>query len=403
MPSLLVNLLRPLAPMWMAVLLAAPFCLPPRLRAEDARPAAPAAIGPKQAKADPDGKWLWYDLRTLGVEGKGWTDTPGFYHRLPARAQGVVGKYVWGLSRHSAGLRTRFVTDADRIAARWTVASKEMAMDPMPATGVSGLDLYVRHRGRWQWIGVGRPRRPLTNQATLAKGIPEGSHQYLLYLPLYNELRSLEIGIPPGAALVKAPPYPRERAKPIVFYGTSITQGGCASRPGMAHTAILSRRLDWPFINLGFMGTGTMDLEVGALMAELDASVYVVDCLPNMKAPLVAQRAEPFVTALRKARPDVPIVLVENIAYQAGAFLPPMREKHESRNRALRTAYERLAERGITKLHYIPGRTLLGNDGEATVDGTHPTDLGFHRFAAALEPVLRRVLESREGEANEDP
>jgi len=351
-----------------------------------------SVIDPRTATQDAGGKWLWYDARALDVEGKGWADTEPFFHRLPARAKGKVREAVWGLGTHTAGMCVRFVTDAGDIAARWTVTSRNLAMDHMPATGVSGLDLYVKDDGQWRWIGVGRPKQSPTNEVTLAGGIPKGRHEYLLYLPLYNGVETLLIGIPPGAVLCKAPPRPPERAKPIVYYGTSIAQGGCANRPGMAHTAILGRRLDWHVINLGFSGNGTLDPEVGELMAELDAAMYVIDCCPNMSPELITQRAEPFVMELRRARPDTPIVLVENIAYQKGYFLPESRQAYQSKNQALRKAYEALLKRGISKMYYVPGETLLGTDGEATVDGSHCTDLGFQRFADALEPALRAIL-----------
>ncbi len=349
-------------------------------------------LDPGIAQKDAKGEWLWYDAQVLDVEGKGWTDTEQFFHRLPAKAKEKVRGPVWGLSTNTAGLCVRFCMDAERIAARWTVTRKSLAMDHMPATGVSGLDLYVRHKGRWCWIAVGRPRKSPTNQALLAGGIPKGMHEYLLYLPLYNGVKSLSLGVPTEARLAKAPPRPGQRAKPIVYYGTSIAQGGCASRPGMAHPAILGRRLDWHVINLGFSGNGRMEAELGKLMAELDAAMYVLDCVPNLSAELVTERTEPFVKALRKARPATPIVLVENIAYQAGAFLPERRRAYQTKNRALREAYERLLADGVKGLHYVPGEPLLGNDGEATVDGTHCTDLGFQRCADALEPVLRKIL-----------
>lgn len=351
-------------------------------------------IGRNAATRDPSGKWLWYDAGGLDVEGKGWTDTEAFYHRLPAKARTMVRPAVWSLSTNTAGMCVRFVTDADEIAARWTVTKTSLAMPHMPATGVSGLDLYVGHKGRWAWIGNGRPDKQ-TNQATLAKGIPNGLHEYLLYLPLYNGVESLEIGLPVGAKLAKAPPRAGRRAKPIVYYGTSIAQGGCAARPGMVHTSILGRRLDWHVVNLGFSGNGRLDPELGQLMAELDAAMYVLDCLPNLSADLVTERTEPFVLALRKARPHTPIVLVENIAYQAGTFLPERRNAYQSKNRALRQAYTGLLAKGVKNLHLIPGEPLLGNDGEATVDGTHCTDLGFQRMADAMEPTLRRILESQ--------
>jgi hypothetical protein len=349
-------------------------------------------LDPKEGKPSPDGKWVWYDGRKLEVEGKGWSDTEGFFDRMPGKAKGVVTDGVWGLSKHSAGMCVRFASNAVSIAGRWTLTGKNLAMEHMPATGVSGVDLYVNDGGVWRWIGMGRPKAQ-ANEQVLADSIPEGTHEYLLYLPLYNGVESVEIGVPPGAMIGKAAPRPANRSKPICYYGTSIAQGGCASRPGMAHTSILGRMLNRPVINLGFSGNGRMEPAMGTLLAELDVAAYVLDCLPNMSPELVSQRVEPFVETLRKAHPDTPIVLVENIAYQAGAFLPGPREAYQSKNRVLREVYDRLTGKGVKNLHYVPGQTLLGKDGEGTVDGTHPNDLGFQRFAEALEPVLRKILE----------
>jgi len=348
-------------------------------------------LDPNMASKDPEGKWLWYDARQLTVEGQGWTDTAAPYDRFPAKAEGVVREAVWNLSRHSAGICVRFSSNADKISARWKVTAANLAMPHMPATGVSGLDLYIKADGKWQWIGAGRPEKQ-ESDCVLASGIPAGEHEYLCYLPLYNGTDKLEIGVPPDAALAKAGARPAGHDKPIVFYGTSITHGGCASRPGMAHPAILGRRLDTPVINLGFSGNGTMDPEVGALLAELDAAVYVIDCAPNMSPEVITERAEPFVTALRAAKPDVPIVLVECVAYQAGAVLPEKKAAYMNKNKALREAYDRLVAKGVPNMSYIEGPALLGDDGDATVDGTHPTDLGFQRIADAMEPVLRKAL-----------
>jgi len=145
-------------------------------------------------------------------------------------------------------------------------------------------------------------------------------------------------------------------------------------------------------INLGFSGNGRMEPEMVKLIAEIDAAIYVLDCAPNMQPDEIAERTEPGVRILREARPDTPIVLVENIRYQAGAFLPKTREAYTSKNDALRAAYGRLIESGVEGLHYVPCDDLFGDDGEATVDGTHATDLGFLRMAETLEPVLRSVL-----------
>lgn len=351
-------------------------------------------LDPNFAAKDTSGEWLWYDAKGLCVEGKAWTDTERFYDRLPGKAKGVVPEAVWSLSHHSAGFCVRFVTDAPKISARWKVLNANLAMPHMPATGVSGLDLYVKDNGVWRWLGNGRPGEQ-TTQTLLAGGIPEGSREYMVYLPLYNGTETLEIGVPPSASISKPPVRAAGKDRPVVFYGTSITHGGCASRPGMAYPAILGRRLDCPVVNLGFSGNGKMELELAALLVEIDASVYVLDCLPNMSPEMVTERVEPFVAALRVARPDTPIVLVENIIYQTGFLLPESRNNYQKKNQELRAAYQRMTDKGIQGLHYVACDSLLGSDGEGTVDGVHPTDLGFMRMADAIEGALRAELPVR--------
>jgi len=347
------------------------------------------ATRPPAPKIGEDGL-AWTDVQAAGwgVEGKGWAETERYFDRLPAKAKGKVRPPVWGLSRHSAGMCVRFETEATAITAKWSLLSKNLAMNHMPATGVSGLDLYAQDaQGRWRWVAVGRPGGQ-TNKARLIAGIPAGRRTWMLYLPLYNGTESLEIGVKPGTYLRPLP----ARPKPIVFYGTSIMQGGCASRPAMVHSAILGRRLDRPTLNLGFSGNGTMDPELAELMGELDACCYVIDCLPNMAADAVAQRTEPLVRILRKARPAVPIVLVEDRTYQNAWLSPGHRRRNDTSRAALRKAYDRLVAAGVKDLHYVEGETLFGDDGEATVDGSHATDLGFMRQADALEPLLRKLL-----------
>lgn len=216
----------------------------------------------------------------------------------------------------------------------------------------------------------------------------------MLYLPLYNGVTSVEVGVPERWSL-EAAQARREGMKPVVFYGSSILQGGCASRPGMAYTSILGRKLDWPVINLGFSGNAKSEPEIAALIAELDASVYVYDSLPNLNAEEAKERVEPFLRALRKARPGEPIVLVENPIYTDVQFSDQKRTLIESKNATLRAAYEKLRKEGERNLYYVPASGLFGDDGEATVDGTHPTDLGFLRMAETIEPVLRRALKRR--------
>ncbi|MBT4864562.1 MAG: hypothetical protein HON53_05485 [Planctomycetaceae bacterium] len=351
-------------------------------------------IDPAHATSRDGSPMLWYDLQLLDVEGQGWSETKSLYDRLPEKAEKLVRSPVWSLSRHSAGLCARFFTDATEIHASWTLTSKSLAMPHMPATGVSGLDLYVKTAdGKWRWLAVGRPTAQ-ANTVRLVGGIPPGRREFMLYLPLYNGVSSVEIGLPKGAKLSKAGSRGPGREKPVVFYGTSITQGGCASRTGMVHTAILGRRLNCPIINLGFSGNGRMELEVAKLMAELDAAVYVIDCLPNISAPQVVERTEPLVRALREARPDTPILLVEDRSYTDSFLITSKRKRNLDSRKALKKVYETLTAAGVRNLHYLAGEHLLGDDGEGTVDSSHPTDLGFVRQADAFEEILRPILKS---------
>jgi len=335
----------------------------------------------------------WYDVTGWGVEGKGWIDTARYFDRLPAKAEGSVRAAVWNLSRHSAGMLVRFRTDATTIHARYALLSGSLAMPHMPATGVSGLDLYARdEQGRDRWLAVSRPA---AQQMTLVLAsdidpLPDSQPRlYTVYLPLYNGVESLEIGVP---STCKFEPVAPRTEKPLVFYGTSIMHGACASRPGMSITGILGRRLDKPVINLGFSGNGRMEAEVGALLAELDPCVYVIDCLPNMTGAEVAERAEPLVRQLRAARPDTPILLVEDRTYTYAPFRRSARERHAASRAALRASYEKLLASGMDRLYYLAGDVLLGDDGEAATDGSHPSDLGMVRYADAYEKVLREIL-----------
>jgi hypothetical protein len=251
--------------------------------------------------------------------------------------------------------------------------------------------------GRWRWLGTGQPKAK-TNTAQLAAGLPAGKkREFLLYLPLYNGVSSVEIGVPKDTTLAKAPARPAGRQKPIVFYGTSITQGGCASRPGMVHTAIVGRRMESPVINLGFSGNGRMEQEVADLLAEIDATVYVIDCLPNMSAKEIEERTGPLVRTLRKTRPTTPILLVEDRTYANAAVLPGPKKHNADSRAALKKEYERLVAAGVKGLHYLKGDKLLGSDGEDTVDGSHPTDLGFARQAEAFLEALAPLLPPPDG------
>ncbi len=337
------------------------------------------------------GKIQWHDVTEWGVEGRGWgkQERKRWFDRFPAKAEKTVTRAVWNLSRHSAGMMVRFKTDANAIQAKWKVLSPNLGMEHMPPSGVSGLDLYARDvKGKWRWAAATRPSKQAMH-ATLLSGIAAGLREYAIYLPLYNGTESLSIGVPAGAKFERLAP---RKAKPLVFYGTSITHGACASRPGMVHTAILGRRFEMPVINIGFSGNGKMHKAVGDLMAEVDAAVYIIDCLPNMSAAAVATHCVPLVQQLRKARPNTPIVLVEDRRFTNAWLVPRAKNLHNAKHAALRKAYAKLKSDGVKHVYYLEGDALLGDDSEGTTDGSHPNDLGFLRQANAFEPVLRKAM-----------
>ena len=349
-------------------------------------PAAPAAKA-----AAPVPALDWHDVTQWGVEGRAWPEAERqrWFDRLPASAQGKVTDKVWDLSRDSAGMMVRFKTDATTIWAEYLLRSERMAGPNMTAIGASGLDLYARDEtGKWKWVGVTKPDKKAVKQALVSDLAPD-LREYAVYLPLYNGIETLKIGVAPEAKFEGLAP---RAEKPIVFYGTSITHGASASRPGMVHTAILGRRFDRPVVNLGFSGNGKMDAAVGEYLAEMDAAVYVIDCLPNMNATEVRAKCLPLVKQLRAAHPETPVVLVEDRRNANSWILPARNQHHTDNHAALRESFDSLQKEGVTKLFYIPGDALIGDDAEGSTDGSHPNDLGFVRQAAIFEPVLREAL-----------
>jgi len=356
------------------------FTTPSLLRAAD-----PATI---PFTADEKLAIRWYNAQDLGVEGRGWNDTKAFYDRLPAKAEGVVRSQVWNLGRDSAGMNVRFFADTPSIAVRWKLTSPSLSMPHMAATGKSGVDLYGRlPNGTWRWIAVGKASDQ-NNNATLANELPPGRREYRVYLPLYNGVSSVEIGLPVDAKIERV----EEKRKPIVFYGTSIMQGACASRTGMAQSSIIGRRLDWPVINLGFSGNAKMEIEVARLLAELDPVVYVLDALPNCGAAEVKERTEPLVLEIRKAHPETPIIMVEDRTYADSVWSATKLDRNVTSRREYKAAYERLLKAGVKGLTYVYGGQLLDENGEDTVDSSHPTDLGFDRYADIMTPIIKAVL-----------
>ncbi len=342
----------------------------------------------------------WHDARSLTLEGRGWNETSGPYDRLPGRAEGAVHELDWRFSAHSAGMVVRFLTDAPEVSVRWALKSTDIAMAHMPSTGVSGVDLYARTGAGWSWLAAMLPGTPLgqSNEHRLVFGLDAaagpGQRELSVYLPLYNGVSAVEIGIPSGASIGAAPPRRRD-IRPLVFYGTSIPQGGCASRPGMAYPSIVGRRLDAPTINLGFSGSGRCEPAIVDLLAELDASMVVVDSIVNMEPEIVEERISGLLDVFERRRPTAALLLMEEAVHPS--CYARERTLQTPKSATLRKVFDQRKARWEGRLFLVKGDMLLGDDGEATVDGIHPTDLGFTRMADVLTPFIGRVLAGAPG------
>jgi hypothetical protein len=351
-----------------------------------------AAIDKELAKPAADAKDVqWVDARSLTIEGMGWNGAVADYARLPDKFKDVVTAKVWSLSRHSAGIEVRFkVKGTAAINARWKLTSNTF-MAHMTPQSINGLDLYVKLNGKWIWAGVGRTSKEGLNQETILKAgfMKDKEYECMVYLPLYTGVSSLEIGVSKGAVISAAG---ANTSKPLVFYGTSILHGCSASRAGMTFAAMLGRKFDRPSINLGFSGNGQMDEPFGTILGEIDASIYFIDCLPNMSAFSVTEikdRTLTLVRKLRALRPATPIVLVEDRTHTyANLTDNPV---VNLRRPGLDAAYKILAKE-FKGIYYVKGDPLLGDDNEATVDGSHPSDLGMYRYFKALSPLTSKLL-----------
>jgi len=297
---------------------------------------------------------------------------------------------VQQLSRHSAGIAVLFESNSTFIKARWKVAPRKQANNLTPVAQ-NGLDLYAFHKGQWQYVGVGRPTGESQDQIIIQR-MNDSLKQFMLYLPLYNELTDLEIGVAANAVIRRPAKARIDTTKRIVVYGSSIAQGSSASRPGMAYPAIMSRHTGWEFINLGFSGNAKMELPLAEWLAKVPASCYILDCIPNPSPEEITARAYPFIKHLRTQQPNVPIVIIETVIREISYFDQQWTDRVKRQNEAIRQAYERLKKEGYQHLYYIPAKGLSGDDHEATIDGTHLTDLGFMRFVDKVLPVVKKAV-----------
>lgn len=335
---------------------------------------------------------VFHDASNFLLLGKISEDTETLYERLPMSLKDKTRPPVWHLGKNTAGLAIRFSSNTSSIVLEWTPSSN-YSMDHMTDVAVKGLDLYAWDKGKWVYVNSARPQgKDSRFRYEVISNMSAVSREYMLYLPLYDGLKNLNIGVDSLAEIG----VPQEelicRNKPIVAYGTSILQGGCASRPGMSHINILGRWLNKEIVNMGFSGNGQLDYEIAEIMSEKDASVYVLDFMPNVNVEQINEKMETFYRIIRSKSKDVPILFIENPIFPHSKFDCKMKETIEEKNKALRKVFEVL-NRTDENICLLPASAIIGVDNEATVDGIHFTDLGFMRYAEYLFPVLKNIIE----------
>lgn len=314
----------------------------------------------------------------------------GVLCRLPEDFLPQCSEGVQRLAYHLAGACVRFSTDADQLAVIWEL-TETANMPHFAASGQSGMELFEETDAGTRHVKNLIPAMDnghgCRKKQSACFPLPGGMRHYALYLPLYNGLTQLLLGFPQNAQI--APGRTPKVEKPIVFYGSSITQGGCASKAGSAYTTILCRRLDAPQINLGFSGNGKGEENMARYIASLPMSVFVMDYDHNAPTPEHLEKThEPFFRIIREAQPELPIVMISRPSFDMNPA------ENAVRREIIRKTYEHAITAGDKHVVFVDGETLYGQVDRdmCAVDGTHPNDLGFWKIAEALEPVLKNLL-----------
>lgn len=344
-------------------------------------------------RADTEGI-AWFDPRMAPFRllGFPWIEQDKVFRRLPVRPDWEIRKPVDSLANSTAGGQIHFRSDSEKLLLRVKLRQPS-GMYHMPATGQSGFDLYTGEPGQQRYLATTRfAAKAGDYEVTLFEG-DKVMRDFTLNFPLYNGVNSVEVGVVAGASVLA--PKRLLRSGRVVVYGTSITQGGCAARPGMAYSNILSRRLGMEFVNLGFSGNGRGEPALANLICQIDdKSLVILDYQANA-GESIRETLDPFVDVIRGAHPELPILIISKINYAAEL-------NDEKRMRAARdlaqfqlNLVERRRENGDENICFLEGAELLGpNAHEGTVDGVHPTDLGFMMMAERIEPAVAAILES---------
>lgn len=365
------------------------------------------AIAPVAIAADePEKPWTYVDAQNLRIINHAFAgETERTYARLPRYVKDSIpeGRELWDRQQCSSGIGVRFATNSTRIGCKYTLYW-DTHMIHMADTGLKGTDLYILEGDSvWRHVNTNRPyvkkdengNKTKLVESTYVSNLDGQMHEYVIYFPLYDGIEDFSVRIDSGAVITKGRPEVINANRRIVAYGTSILQGGCASRTGMAATNIIGRELNCEVVNLGFSGEGKQDTYVARAMATIpDVDVFLLDPVPNCTEMMCDTLTYNFVKTLRALRPDVPIVMLEGPIYPYARYDSFFGNYLPKKNDAFRRNYERLKAENPDNLYYVTSEGLDGPEDDGTVDGIHLTDLGFLHYANKMIPILRPLLDA---------
>lgn len=336
----------------------------------------------------------WYNARKapFKIHGLYNPETQVPFVRMPHDVAKTINEGVERLAFNTAGGRVRFKTDSPYISITSQMVVTTL-MSHMTLCGKAGFDAYIEKDGKSEFAFTFIPPADMTDGYSSTKDISkeifgDGPYNVTINFPLYNGVTNLYIGVKEGSLLQESSPYLNE--KPVVYYGSSITQGGCASRPGMSYQALISKNLNIDYINLGFSGSARGEKEIADYMADLEMSAFVCDYDYNAPSEEhLAKTHYPLYLAIRKKHPDIPYIMITK---------PDIRLGYSRVNRVRREiileSFNKAVACGDKNVYFIDGSKFFEgmNSDECTVDCIHPTDFGFYRMSLIIGDLIKKVL-----------
>lgn len=330
--------------------------------------------------------FVFYDVDNEPFKVYGLMRENGAYYRMPIDIANKVNDGVAYLNSNTAGGRVRFITNSKRIRIK-TVMHNVSLMSHFAFTGSAGFDMYINEGENQIYYSTFTPLTDMTEGYESEKEFQSDCEKLVtINFPLYSGVKKLFIGLDKNSKVLPAPDY--KLRKPIVYYGSSITQGGCASRPGNAYPAIISRKLDCDYVNLGFSGSAKGEDEMAEYLKNLDMSVFVYDYDHNAhSADYLNQTHKRMFEIIRQANPNLPILMLSRP-------VPRFKNDDDKRLEIIKKTYNLAKNSGDNNVYFIDGRDLVLDEFAETfsVDGTHPNDSGFLSMATVILEKMKQIL-----------